>query len=91
MKADADPILRAAATLMPAVLRIEDESKRREGDLLRLRPSYMLTLVAFRKSQGRSVYPDANSTLRVSYGKLPRHGSARWRPLHTGDDGRRHR
>jgi hypothetical protein len=70
LKADADPLLRAAAALLPAVLRIEDESKAREGELLRLRPSYMRALIAFRKSQGRSVYPDANSTLRVSYGNL---------------------
>jgi hypothetical protein len=70
LKADTDPLLQAAATLMPAVLRIEDEAKVREGDLLRLRPSYMRALIAYRKSQGRSVYPDANSTLRVSYGNL---------------------
>jgi len=70
LNADADPLLQAAAALMPAVLRIEDEAKMRDGDLLRLRPSYMRALVAYRKSQGRSVYPDANSTLRVSYGNL---------------------
>jgi hypothetical protein len=68
--ADADPLLRAAAALLPAVIRVEDESKAREGELLRLRPSYMRALIAYRKSQGRSVYPDANSTLRVSYGNL---------------------
>ncbi|GAB6195088.1 S46 family peptidase [Lysobacter xanthus] len=70
LKSDPDPLLQAAATLLPAVLRLEDESKVREGDLLRLRPSYMKALVAYRKSQGRAVYPDANSTLRVSYGNL---------------------
>ncbi|TBR12430.1 MAG: S46 family peptidase [Lysobacter sp.] len=70
LEADPDPLLQAAAALMPAVLRLENESKVREGDLLRLRPSYMRALIAFRKSQGRLVYPDANSTLRVSYGHL---------------------
>ncbi|MFZ5656438.1 MAG: S46 family peptidase [Pseudomonadota bacterium] len=67
---DPDPLLRAAATLLPAVLRLEDESEAREGELLRLRPSYMRALIDYRKSQGRAVYPDANSTLRVSYGQL---------------------
>lgn len=70
LKADADPLLQAAAALMPAVLRLEDEGKARDGELLRLRPSYMRALIAYRKSQGRAVYPDANSTLRVSYGNL---------------------
>lgn len=68
--ADTDPLLQAAATLLPAVLRLEDEAKARDGELLRLRPSYMRALIAYRQSQGRAVYPDANSTLRVSYGNL---------------------
>jgi hypothetical protein len=70
LNADPDPLLQAAAALLPAVLRIEDEAKARDGELLRLRPSYMRALIAYRQSQGRSVYPDANSTLRVSYGNL---------------------
>jgi hypothetical protein len=43
-------------------------------------------LVGFRQSQGKAVYPDANSTLRVSYGKVsplsPRDGMD-YRPLTT--------
>ena len=31
---------------------------------------YMQALFAWRASQGRAVYPDANSTLRISYGKV---------------------
>ncbi|HWI25113.1 MAG TPA: S46 family peptidase [Lysobacter sp.] len=86
LAASGDTLLRAAATLLPAILRLEDESKAREGELLRLRPAYMRALIAYRKSQGRVVYPDANSTLRVSYGKLspmsPRDGID-YRPLTT--------
>jgi len=66
----ADVLLAAARSLQPALLRMDDERKAREGDLLRLRPYYMKALIAFRHSQGRAVYPDANSTLRVSYGKV---------------------
>ena len=81
-----DPLLVAAKALLPAYLRIEDEGKQREGDLLRLRPAYMHALIDFRKSQGRAVYPDANSTLRVSFGRIspmsPRDGID-YRPLTT--------
>ncbi len=68
--ASGDPLMQAAAKLLPAVLRDDESGKARDGDLLRLRPAYMAALHGFRKSQGRAVYPDANSTLRVSYGKL---------------------
>ena len=93
MKADAatlaasnDSLLRAAATLQPALLRLEAAGKERSGELLRLRPAYMQALIGYRNSQGRAVYPDANSTLRVSYGKVsplsPRDGME-YRPLTT--------
>ncbi|MGH8083183.1 MAG: S46 family peptidase [Lysobacter sp.] len=86
LQASDDSLLKAAATLLPAILRIEEETKTREGELLRLRPAYMRALIAYRKSQGRAVYPDANSTLRVSFGAVstmdPRDG-VRYRPLTT--------
>jgi len=73
----ADPLLALAARLMPALLRLEDARKAREGEQLRLRPAYMRALVAWRQRQGGAVYPDANGTLRVSYGRLE--------PLHARD------
>ena len=81
-----DTLLKAAATLLPAILRLDEESKTSAGELLRLRPAYMRALIAYRESQGRAVYPDANSTLRVSYGRIsamdPRDG-VHYRPLTT--------
>ncbi|MGN6480610.1 S46 family peptidase [Luteibacter sp.] len=65
-----DALMVAARALRPALLRIEDEKKGRDGDLLRLRPAYMQALIGYREKQGKAVYPDANSTLRVSYGKV---------------------
>ncbi|QWT20960.1 S46 family peptidase [Bacillus sp. NP157] len=65
-----DALLVAARALRPALLRIEDEKKGRDGDLMRLRPAYMQALIGYREKQGKAVYPDANSTLRVSYGKV---------------------
>ena len=86
LAASSDSLLKAAATLQPALLRLEEESKQRGGELLRLRPAYMQALIGYRNSQGRAVYPDANSTLRVSYGKVsplsPRDGMD-YRPLTT--------
>ena len=70
LKQSGDALLELAATLQPALLRIEGQRKSREGDLLRLRQAYMQALIAYREQQGRAVYPDANATLRVSYGKV---------------------
>ncbi|QNN71614.1 S46 family peptidase [Thermomonas carbonis] len=84
--ASSDPLMKLAAALQPALLRLEEEGKRRSGELMRLRPAYMQALIGYRNSQGRAVYPDANSTLRVSYGKVsplsPRDGMD-YRPLTT--------
>src|SRR5690606_26198809 len=98
VSASTDPLMQAAAKLLPAQLRIAEADKTGEGELLRLRPAYMRTLIAFRETEGQAVYPDANSTLRVSYGKVssldPRDG-VHYTPLttvqgivekHTGED-----
>jgi hypothetical protein len=86
LQASNDRLLQAAAALTPALMRLEDEAKARDGELLRLRPAYMRALVGYRHSQGRAVYPDANGTLRVSFGKVstlsPRDGVS-YAPLTT--------
>ncbi|WP_379654094.1 S46 family peptidase [Pseudoxanthomonas sp. UC19_8] len=65
-----DALIALAARLVPAQLELENARKTREGDLLRLRPAYMQALAAWRAKQGRASYPDANSTLRVSFGRV---------------------
>ena len=65
-----DSLLKASATLQPAWLRLEEEAKQRNGELLRMRPAYMRAQAGFAATQGREVYPDANSTLRVSFGRV---------------------
>ena len=67
---EGDSLVSVAAALVMAQLSDERESKARAGEQLRLRPSYMQALFAWRAQQGRAVYPDANSTLRISYGKV---------------------
>lgn len=82
----ADPLIDLAAKLVPAQLALEQERKTREGEQLRLRPAYMRALFAWRQQQGRALYPDANGTLRVSFGKVdgfsPRDG-VRYTPVTT--------
>jgi hypothetical protein len=41
-----------------------------DGNLERVIPQYMAAVIAWKKSQGKPVYPDANSTLRVTYGSV---------------------
>ncbi|KRG44582.1 peptidase S46 [Stenotrophomonas pictorum JCM 9942] len=67
---ESDPLVSVASALVMAQLNDERQSKERQGEQLRLRPSYMQALFAWRAKQGRAVYPDANSTLRISYGKV---------------------
>jgi len=65
-----DPLMTLATALVQVQLEDEQRSREREGEQLRLRPSYMQALFAWRARQGRAVYPDANGTLRISYGKV---------------------
>ncbi|WP_234446496.1 S46 family peptidase [Luteimonas sp. MC1750] len=86
VQASSDPLMRAAAALQQATLRFEAEDKARAGELLRLRPAYMRGMIGHARSEGRAVYPDANSTLRVSHGRIeslqPR-DAVSWSPLTT--------
>jgi len=56
--------------LTDADLQREKEAKEQAGMLQQLRPKYMEALISFLKSRGESVYPDANGTLRVTYGTV---------------------
>jgi len=65
-----DPFIKLAVALYPSDLSREKEGKERYGRLQQLRPRYMEALIAFLKTKGKQVYPDANSTLRVTYGTV---------------------
>jgi len=49
---------------------LETQSKTRAGRSLALRPAYMEAITAWQKEQGVLAYPDANSTLRVTFGNV---------------------
>jgi tetratricopeptide (TPR) repeat protein len=68
-KAD-DPMLDLALALLPEELAWERAQEDLEGRMLLIRPQLMQAMVAYLESQGRHMYPDANSTLRVTYGTV---------------------
>lgn len=65
-----DPFIRLAVQLHDTEMAIENDREEREGTLQKLRSQYMASLIAFRQSQDKPVYPDANGSLRVSYGNV---------------------
>jgi hypothetical protein len=62
-----DPFLDLAAALAPLDKEVRDAEKARAGALSRLGPPYM---EAMREKAGGLVAPDANSTLRVTFGTV---------------------
>ncbi|MBF6025706.1 S46 family peptidase [Lysobacter niastensis] len=65
-----DPAMQFAVALMPTVLQMEQEGKTRAGEALMARPVYLQAVADFRKSKGQFVYPDANSSLRITFGNV---------------------
>jgi len=49
---------------------LEERRKEVNGNLERVIPQYMRAVIAWKNSQGKPVYADANSTLRVTYGTV---------------------
>jgi len=65
-----DPALQMAVALMPMILELENTVKTRAGLETQLRPVWMDTRIAFAASQGKTLYADANNSLRVTYGNV---------------------
>jgi hypothetical protein len=65
-----DAIIKLAVRLQDAATSLENRRKDVDGNLERVIPQYMAAVIAWKKSQGKPVYPDANSTLRVTYGTV---------------------
>jgi Peptidase S46 len=65
-----DALLKFAVQITPALLRMERQGKTWTGERYALVPRYMQAMIAFNQSQGRPIYPDANSTLRVTFGTV---------------------
>lgn len=67
LAASKDPYVKLALALHPDLAAIRAARKETNGALLVWRPLYLSALEALRASKGKAIYPDANSTLRVSF------------------------
>jgi hypothetical protein len=65
-----DPFIKAAVAVHQHQIALEQQQKAIQGALLNTRPAYMQAVIAFNQSKGKPVYPDANSTLRITYGHV---------------------
>jgi hypothetical protein len=69
-KASDDTFIKTAVALYADDLRRENRDKNLDGNIQKAYANYMSALIEWKGSRGELVYPDANSTLRVSFGKV---------------------
>ncbi len=65
-----DPFIELAVALYETDREMEAAAKDRAGRMASLRPDYMQAIIDWQASEGFAAYPDANSTLRVTYGTV---------------------
>ena len=86
-EASADPFIQLAVAAYPGLMADEEKAKERAGLLQAARSAVMAGQIAFAKEQGRTLYPDANGSLRFTYGKVM--GKQRdgliWTPFTTAE------
>ncbi|WP_163930347.1 S46 family peptidase [Paraferrimonas sp. SM1919] len=70
LEANDDPFIKLAVAIYQHGLDVENKDKAFDGKRAKLRPKYMNAIIDWQASQGRVAYPDANSTLRVTYGNV---------------------
>jgi hypothetical protein len=70
IESSSDPFLQMAVRLYDSDMAFEAEDKALTGLFQEVRPRYMTALIAYLDSLGKPVYPDANGTLRVTYGSV---------------------
>ena len=86
-EASTDPFIRLAVAAFPGALADEQKAKTRSGKLQAARSAVMAGQLAFAGDEGRTLYPDANGSLRFTYGNVK--GKARdgliWTPFTTAE------
>ncbi|MBB3033735.1 S46 family peptidase [Alteriqipengyuania lutimaris] len=70
LEASEDPFMKLAIALYEYERGLEDEAEERAGRALALRPAYMEAITQWQSEQGQLPYPDANSTLRITFGNV---------------------
>ncbi|HEX5793439.1 MAG TPA: S46 family peptidase, partial [Rheinheimera sp.] len=83
-----DIFVKAAVALHKWALKHEAKEEELAGKIQQAYASYMRAKIAFMQSKGQAVYPDANSTLRVTYGNVKGRGHGNedgnaWAPFTT--------
>lgn len=70
LEASDDPFMQLAVATFDSRMATEDKLKALTGDIASLTPTYMQAIIDWQKANGSLAYPDANSTLRVTYGTV---------------------
>ncbi|MEO8000699.1 MAG: S46 family peptidase [Arenimonas sp.] len=65
-----DSMIKLAVTLMPTFLEIEKHEKDVSGDDVKYRPQFLQGVLDYKRSKGLASYPDANGTLRITFGQV---------------------
>jgi len=65
-----DAFIKLAVALYQLNSDFENQYKEMAGQLAQVRPQFMRGVIAYNRSLGKPVYPDANSTLRISFGSV---------------------
>jgi hypothetical protein len=88
LESSEDPFVELAVAMYDTTLALEAEREALDGRLLEARPLFMEALLAFQVARGVEIYPDANSTLRVTFGTVqgyePR-DAVMYRPFTTAE------
>ena len=69
-QASKDSFIKAAVALYDADRKEEAQEEELGGNIQKAYASYMKAKIAYMNSKGQAVYPDANSTLRVTFGNI---------------------
>jgi hypothetical protein len=82
LKASTDPIVKLAVLLRPYLKEADDRDEAYTGQMALLKPKY---IKALRAMKGVEIAPDANSTLRITYGTVrgykPRPDAEMYKPF----------
>jgi hypothetical protein len=87
LAASKDPFIRLAAALFPGDLARDKAAKDRGGRVQAARSAYVRGMLEHAAATGKTLYPDANGSLRFTYGEVT--GRARdgmiWTPFTTAE------
>ena len=70
IEASPDPFLKLAVAMYAEDIAKENKGKDREGRLHAARSAYLAAYREYAKANGKALYPDANGTLRLTYGHV---------------------